>query len=122
MYKILILILMHIAADFLLQGSTLSKLKASKITALLLHVGIYTVFFIVFSPLLLGLTFVQGLIFSSINGGAHLIIDYFISKFKKLYWQQNEAKYLAVISIDHILHILILIATFIYLYPQAIQL
>jgi len=52
MYKILIIIIMHIAADFLLQGSTLSKIKASKITALLAHVGIYTVFFIAFSPAL----------------------------------------------------------------------
>lgn len=121
MYRILILIIMHIAGDFLLQGKTLSRLKASKITALFAHVGIYTLFFIAISPLLLGLTFVQGLIFSSINGGTHLVIDYFTAKFKKLYWEQNEGRYLAVISIDHILHILILITTYIYLYPQAMK-
>jgi len=121
MYRILILVIMHIAGDFLLQGRTLSRLKASKITALFAHVGIYTLFFIAISPLLLGLTFIQGLIFSSINGGTHLVIDYFTAKFKKMYWQQSEGKYLAVISIDHILHILILITTYIYMYPQALN-
>ena len=85
MYRILILIMMHIAADFLLQGNSLKKLKASKTVYLLAHVGIYTVFFIVFSPLLLGLTFMQGLVFSAINGGAHLILDFLTGKFKNLY-------------------------------------
>ncbi|HNX87530.1 MAG TPA: DUF3307 domain-containing protein [Paludibacteraceae bacterium] len=110
--------MMHIAADFILQGNRLYKLKASKTGFLLAHVGIYTIFFIVFSPLLLELTFVQGLVFSAINGGAHLIVDFFTSKFKKLYWQKNEAKYIAVISIDHVLHISILMGTYIYMYPQ----
>ncbi|HNW69306.1 MAG TPA: DUF3307 domain-containing protein [Bacteroidales bacterium] len=121
MYRILILVIMHIAGDFLLQGKTLSRLKASKVTALLAHVGIYTLFFIAISPLLLGLTFIQGLIFSSINAATHLVIDFFTAKFKKIYWQQSEGKYLAVISIDHILHILILITTYIYMYPEALK-
>lgn len=110
---------MHIVADFLLQGSSFSKLKQSKITYLLLHVGIYTAFFIVLSPVLLALTFVQGLIFSLINGAAHLIVDFITGKFKKMYWEVNENKYIAAISLDHIVHITILIITYLYLFPTA---
>ena len=118
MDKIVILILMHIIADVLLQGNTLSKLKSSKITFLFAHVGIYTVFFIALSPLLLSLTFMQGLVFSLINGATHLVIDFFTGKLKIKYWKESETKYMAVISIDHVLHILILIITFAYLYPN----
>jgi hypothetical protein len=110
---------MHVAADFILQGNRLSKLKAHKLGALFTHVGAYTLFFIAISPLLLGLTFMQGVAYSLINGGAHLLIDFFTSKLKNVYWNDSESRYMAVISADHVLHILILIATYIYLYPEA---
>jgi len=119
MIRIVILVLMHAAGDFLLQGSGLSKLKASKIVYLLIHVGIYTAFFIVLSPVLLGLTMKQGLIFSLINGSLHLIIDFITGKLKSMYWEKNEAKYIIVISFDHFFHILILIATYVLLFPEA---
>jgi hypothetical protein len=109
---------MHSAADFVLQGSRLSKLKASKTFSLLIHVGIYMAFFILLSPFLLGLTFMQGLVFSLINGAAHLIIDLITSKLKKLYWGKNEGGFFAVISFDQILHITILIATYLYMFPE----
>jgi hypothetical protein len=112
---------MHAAGDFLLQGSGLSKQKASKFSYLLLHVGIYTCLFIVLSPVLLGLTFMQGLIFSLINGGLHLVIDFFIGKIKLMFWQKNENKYIAAISFDHFLHIIILITTYILMYPEAFR-
>lgn len=118
MVRIIFLILMHAAGDFLLQGSGLSKLKASKTAYLFVHVGIYTAFFIVLCPVLLGLTFMQGLIFSLVNGFAHLIIDFITIKLKNKFWSKNEAAYIAAISFDHILHIGILIASFIYLYPE----
>jgi hypothetical protein len=120
MYKIIILLFMHSIADFVLQGERLSKAKATFIGSLLSHVGIYTLFFIVFSPLVLGLTIVQGLVFSLINGSAHLIIDYFTSKLKKKYWKINETKYFTVIGFDHTLHIIILLFTYLYMFPGAI--
>ena len=118
MYRIIILILLHIAGDFILQDSKLSKLKASRYVALFTHVGIYTIFFIAVCPLFLGFTFMQGLVFSLINGGVHLVVDFFTSRLKKLFWPDNEGKYIVVISIDHTLHLLTLVTTYIYLYPQ----
>lgn len=119
MGKILILLVLHLIADFLLQGSGLSKRKESKILYLFIHVGIYTLLFAILSPLLLSLTIVQGLIFSGINGFSHLIIDFFSSKLKHKYWQKNESVYVLLITLDFVLHMAILLSTYIYLFPEA---
>lgn len=112
---------MHVIADFFLQGSKLSKLKALKLPYLFEHVGIYTAFFAVLSPLLLGLTIVQGLIFSLINGVFHFVIDYFTGKYKTLYFETNESRYLATVGLDHTLHLVILIVSYVYVFPNAIN-
>ena len=120
MTRIIILILMHTIADFFLQGSKLSRLKAIKSPYLFEHVGIYTLLFVVLSPLVLGLTIVQGLIFSFLNGFLHLVIDYFTGKFKTKYIDTDESKYIATIGLDHSLHLVLLIGSYIYLYPNAL--
>ena len=112
---------MHAIGDFFLQGSKLSSLKALNKNALFEHVGIYTLLFIVLSPLALGLTFLQGLAFSLLNGVLHLVIDYFTGMFKQRYLYTNESKYIAVIGIDNTLHILILVTSYIYLFPHTIN-
>jgi hypothetical protein len=112
---------MHAIGDFFLQGRKLSSLKALKMNALLEHAGIYTLVFIVLSPLALGLTFLQGLAFSMLNGSLHFVIDFFTGKFKQKYLNTNESKYIATIGIDTTLHILILVASYIYLFPETIN-
>lgn len=67
MARIIFLLFLHAAGDFLFQGAKMNSLKTTKLSYLFFHVGIYTAFFIVFSPLLLGLTFMQGLLFSALN-------------------------------------------------------
>lgn len=121
MSRIIILLLMHAVGDFFLQGNRLSKLKAFKIPYLLEHVGIYTALFIVLSPLILGLTIVQGLYFSFLNGLLHLVVDYFTSKGKLKYTDSSESKYITVVIVDHTLHILILISSYMLLFPKAIN-
>lgn len=112
---------MHSLGDFFLQGSKLSKLKALKKVQLFEHVGIYTSVFIVLSPLLLGLTFIDGLIYSLINGVLHVGIDYFTGVFKVKYIEIDDSKYLSTIGIDQTLHIIILLATYMYIFPYAIN-
>jgi len=121
MSRIIILILMHAVGDFFFQGSRLSKLKALKLPYLFEHVGIYTGLFIILSPLILGLTILQGLAFSFLNGSLHFIIDYFTGKYKLKYIDIDESKYISTIGIDHTLHIIILITSYIYLFPNAIN-
>lgn len=119
--KLTLILIMHLVADFLLQGSSFSKLKMSKIGYLFLHVLIYTAFFIVVSPLLLSLTFQEGLLFSGINGGIHLVVDFITSKLKRMFWQKNESVYIAIVSADNLIHVGILIYTYITLFPEALK-
>ena len=121
MVRIIMILLLHVIADFFLQGSKLSKLKALKLPYLFEHVGIYTLFFAVLSPILLGLTIFQGLIFSLLNGTFHFVIDYFTGKFKLRYFEVNESKYMSTVGLDHTLHLVILIVSYIYLFPNAIN-
>jgi hypothetical protein len=121
MIRIIFLLFMHIAADFLLQGNSMSKLKMTKISFLFAHAGIYTALFIALSPFLLALTFTEGLVYSLINGVAHLLVDFVTTRFKKVYWEKDETKYIMTISLDHLVHLSILILTYIYMYPAALN-
>jgi len=121
MAKIIFLILIHVFGDFFLQGYKLSRLKFIKLPYLVEHVGIYTIVFIVLSPILLGLTFMQGLIYSLVNGALHLIVDYITGKYKIKVLGKDEFKYISAIGIDYTVHLLIIITTYLYIYPNAIN-
>lgn len=117
--KIVIILFIHLFGDFLLQGSSMSKIKMSKIGYLFLHVFIYTALLFVLSYLFLSLTIQENLIFCGINGGLHLVIDFITSKIKKMFWEKKENFYIAVVTLDTILHIAILIYTYFVLFPDA---
>ena len=119
MSRIIILLLMHVFGDFFLQGSKLSKLKALKMPYLLEHVGIYTGVFLILSPLILGLTILQGIAFSLLNGSIHLLIDSITGKYKMKYIETDESKYITTVAIDHTLHLIILIGSYMLLFPKA---
>lgn len=118
MVRIIILVILHLFGDFFLQSIKLNKLKAVKFPYLLKHVGFYTLVFIILSPVLIGFTFLQGLAYSLINGVLHLIVDFFTIKMKNEYQEKSEMTYIAVIAFDAALHILILVTTLIFLYPD----
>lgn len=120
MFKIITIILMHAFGDFFMQGRRLSRLKALELPYLFVHTAIYTSVFIVFSPILLGLTFIEGLFYSLINGILHFMIDYATGHFKVKFLKKDESKYISTIGFDHTIHVLILILTYMYLYPEAI--
>ena len=112
---------MHFVAGYFLQTKSISKLKREKKRYLFLHVGFYTLFFIVFSPVLLGLTILQGLEFSLINGVLHLIVDYTTGKFKIKYIEKDSFKYKATVGIDYALHLSMLMITYMYLHHNSIM-
>jgi hypothetical protein len=119
MARIIILILIHAFADFFLQGSKLSRLKIEKLPYLFEHVGIYVLTFVVSSPLLLGLKPLQGLVFSLVNGVLHFVVDFISGKLKTRYANINDYKYLLVLGLDHTAHLVILILTYVFLFPHA---
>jgi len=121
MYKIFVLLfVMHVVAGFFLQTKKISKLKREKTRYLFIHVGLYTLFFIVFCPILLGLTVVEGLIFSLINGVLHLIVDYITGKFKNIYFEKNDLKYKLTVISDYTLHVSILIISYILMFKPTL--
>ena len=121
MYKIFVLLfVMHVVAGFFLQTKKISKLKREKTRYLFIHVGLYTLFFIVVSPILLGLTILNGLIYSLINGVLHLIVDYITGKFKNKYFEKNNLGYNLTVGIDYAIHVSLLIITFILMFKPSI--
>jgi len=116
---IVVIFILHVFAGFFLQSNRISKLKREKKRYLLEHVGMYTLAFIILSPVLLGLTILQGLIFSLINGVLHLIVDYFTGKLKVMLIDKNEVKYNLTIVMDYTIHMVILVSTYFYMYPDA---
>src|SRR5665647_2428739 len=120
MIKTLVVIfILHVFAGFFLQSNRISKLKREKNRYLLEHVGLYTLVFIILSPVLLGLTILQGLVYSLINGVLHLIVDYFTGKLKVKLIDKNEVKYNLTIVMDYTIHMVILVSTYFYMYPDA---
>jgi hypothetical protein len=120
MARIILLLVIHLFADYIFQGSKMSSLKRLKNSALIEHVGIYTLIFIILSPFALGLTFIQGLQYSLLNGALHFGIDYGTGRLKKYFLSKdNESKYLTVIGMDYTVHFVILILTYVYLFPHA---
>lgn len=120
MVKTLVIIfIMHIFAGFFLQSNRISKLKREKKRYLTQHVAIYTLLFIILSPILLGLTFLQGLVYSLINGVLHYIVDYFTGKVKVQVIDKREVLYNFIVVLDYTIHLTILMASYYYLYPDA---
>jgi len=122
MFKSFIIIfILHIFGGFFLQSKRISKLKRTNILFLLEHVGLYTLIFIIFSPILLGITFWEGIEFSLINGVLHFIVDFFTGKLKGRLNGKNEFKYNMTVLLDYSLHLAMLFATFVWLNSYALN-
>ncbi|MEI6752431.1 MAG: DUF3307 domain-containing protein [Paludibacter sp.] len=122
MVKIIMLIFLHIIGDSVLQNQKLRQQKIESVLYLLKHVGIYILVFVIFSPIILGLTLIQTLMFCLVTALLHFVEDYFFTKIKKHYWDSNDYNYVATFSvIEHVLHVILLIATFMIMFPGAID-
>ena len=118
--NLVIIFIMHFVAGYFLQSKRISKLKREKKRYLFQHVGIYTLFFIVLTPLLLNLTFVQGLIYSLLNGLLHLIVDYITGRFKNRYFDKESLNYKLTVGVDYTLHLSILMLSYLYFVQNSI--
>jgi len=111
----ILIFVMHFVAGYFMQSKELSKLKREKKRYLFYHVSLYTLFFIVFSPLVLHLTFLQGLAFSLFNGVLHFFIDYSTGQFKNKYFEKDKLKFNLTVGIDYTLHLTILMISYFFL-------
>lgn len=97
----IILIWAHTFADFIMQTDRMAINKSSSNEWLTKHILTYTACLLPF-----------GLLFASVNGAAHFVIDYFTSRMTtKLYKEGKRHNFFAVIGIDQALHITVLFVT-----------
>ena len=118
MSKILLILLIHTLGDFFLQGEKLRKNKAYTLSSLLLHTFIYTATMLICSPFFLGMSYKAAILFSLVNGITHLVIDFYFRKLKFGYANFDKKKYNLVVIIDQSLHIIILYASYILMFPE----
>lgn len=111
--QIIIVLFIHTIADFFLQTKEMAMNKSSSNKALLKHVYVYTL------PWLIGLFFFDMynvLLFIFITFICHFVTDYITSRFTKKYYQDNRMYgfpgFWTTIAIDQFLHILQLILTY----------
>lgn len=122
MSKLIVIILIHVLGDSILLGKRLRKLKINSIPLQLKHVGIYTSLFLFLSPFLLGLTIKQSIVYSLLNAVLHFIVDYLFTKVKVKYWTNKQYIFIVIYSgLEHFVHVSILIATFLYMFPNAVD-
>lgn len=96
----------HWIGDFYCQTDYMARNKSSSNKALGAHIGVYTL------VLLLG-TF--NLTFALINGIMHFIIDYCTSRVTKKLWAEKKVhEFFVVIGFDQMLHISIIIITWLW--------
>jgi Protein of unknown function (DUF3307) len=120
MTRFLLIILIHVFGDFFFQGDRMTWLKFFRFSEMVRHVLVYTLILFILGPVLLQITLWQSLVFAIVNGTVHLAIDYFTGAYRKRYWERDEARYSFVMGIDQILHILVLIFSFMYLIPNGL--
>ena len=99
---IVFIVIAHFVADFLCQSHEMGTRKSEDIKILGLHSLIYSLPFILISPL-----------YAIVNGLLHGGVDNVTSKWtKKLYKQQEYHWFFVVIGFDQAIHILVLFSTY----------
>ena len=115
---IVVILIAHFIADFVLQTDNMAKGKSTSNGWLFLHVSVYT---IVIYCLLRGYTeYIQGTInptgylfvWAVFNGLAHFSTDYFTSRWTSSLWKQGRTHdFFVVIGLDQTIHFITLFIT-----------
>ena len=115
MKYILILLLLHWFADFVLQTKWQARNKSFNSAALLSHVFTYSfILAIGLTPFVLDIWKVLAI--AGLNGGLHGIIDAVTSRLSaKLYNKEDLHDFFVIIGFDQFLHVAILISSFYYI-------
>ena len=100
---ILLVLITHYVADFVLQTRWMGENKSKNMTAMLAHIFVYTAAISIF-----------GIKFAVINGILHLITDLISSKLSgRAYVNKNMGQFWDVIGMDQLIHTLTLILTYV---------
>lgn len=98
----LLLVWLHLFADFFLQTDKMATSKSGSPKWLSIHVGVYTLLFLV----------LLGWQFALINAALHWITDFCSSKATSYLWKKNERHwFFAVIGVDQAVHMTCMLLT-----------
>lgn len=111
---LLIIMIAHWIADFILQTTEVAINKGKHMWALLQHTGHYSLAMLFFCiPLtIFGVPDEKYLLFIMINGILHGLVDYFTSRLRnKVYNEEDNHMFFVLVGFDQLLHLSILFTT-----------
>ena len=112
--KVLYIVLSQGVGDHLFQGPKLDKMKRDKVSYLLAHTALYSITLIPLSYFLLGFNVKTATLYFAVNIILHLFVDFGTGKLKKKYWKKNENAYFTVAAVDQLVHIVIMLLSYVY--------
>ena len=116
-YQILLILLIHWVADFLMQSQKMAMNKSKDNTQLLKHCFVYSSVWIYFGMIFFPVFSV--IIFAAITFFAHFITDYITSRWTSCLYREGKyygfPGFFAVIGLDQFLHFTQLILCYKYL-------
>lgn len=108
-----LLLFVHFIGDFIFQSSDMAVNKATSIKWLLIHVAVYTSILFIASIFIFGLDL--AITFALVNGGFHLVTDFFTSKLNAHLFQREDKRwYYSGIGFDQFIHGATLLLTYDY--------
>lgn len=114
---IILILLTHWVADYVLQSDSLALRKSTSLSALITHSAIYTSVWaglLIFLELISGLPMIPFVMkFCAITFTTHAAIDYYTSRVqKRLYEQEKRREFFISLGFDQVLHLIQLFACF----------
>ncbi len=107
-----VILVAHWVGDFIFQTSSMALEKSTSIKWLTAHVATYTLVLGIFSMFLF--SWKVALTYAFLNGGLHLITDFFTSKLASKY-QHRPRVFYPILGFDQLIHGLCLYLSFFYL-------
>jgi hypothetical protein len=116
---LLILLLAHWFADFVMQNDEMAINKSSSNQALMSHIGAYTCMMFFAVGFLLGFNNVSlllGLVFLFVNAAAHFVTDYVTSRITSKQWKAGDRHgFFVTIGFDQFLHVAVLVLSWVFI-------
>lgn len=109
LFTMIFILYAHLVGDFVLQTDWMATNKSSSLTALSVHVGVYTLVMAIAS---IAFHSASPVSFVIVNGILHFATDSITSRISASYWKREERHaFFVTIGIDQFIHAVTLLVT-----------